>query len=142
MNVGGFPAAEIVNMLTMRNDPASPLALTFKPIAAAIAPEPPASGCPGASTADATFPASSATEPSAAEGGLAVAPPIVAAAKTGALRENVPRRVAAARPSAPAAQGGAVSAAPVAILRRSKSPRGVAKAVPAHSAVLSQESVG
>ena len=128
-------------MLTMRNDPASPLALTFKPIAAAIAPEP-VSGCPGASTADATFPASSATEPSAAEGGLAAAPPIAAAAKTGALRENVPRRVAAARPSAPAAQGGAVSAAPVAILRRSKSPRGVAKAVPAHSAVLSQESVG
>ena len=89
-------------MLTMRNDPASPLALTFKPIAAAIAPEP-VSGCPGASTADATFPASSATEPSAAEGGLAAAPPIAAAAKTGALRENVPRRVAAARPSAPAA---------------------------------------
>ena len=124
-------------MLTMRNDPASPLALTFKPIAAAVAPEP-VSGCPGAPTADATFPASSATEPSASP------PPMVAAAKTGALRENVPRRVAAARPSAPAAQGSAASAAPVAIpvLRRSKSPRGVAKAVPARSAVLSQESVG
>ena len=124
-------------MLTMRNDPASPLALTFKPIAAAVAPEP-VSGCPGAPTADATFPASSATEPSASP------PPMVAAAKTGALRENVPRRVAAARPSAPAAQGSAAPAAPVAIpvLRRSKSPRGVAKAVPARSAVLSQESVG